>query len=561
MVKKHARELFWSTILLTAATLAVRTVSVGFGVWISNRAGAEAMGLFSLMSGVYGFALTLATAGIHLGVVHLIVDATGKGENHRVSLIMRRAVLYALTLGISSAALLTLFAEPISVYWLHDMRTVRSLRLFGISLPLIALSSVFSGYFTAVRRTYKNATVQVLEQGIKIGATMYLLAILFAGDIEAVCCALVLGGVVAECGSFLIHLGLFLMDKSRHFPQKTVKKEKGITKRLLGISLPIALTAYLRSGLITLQHILIPEGLRRRGSAHAAALAAYGSVHSMAMPILLYPAALISSCAGLLVPEIAECHVQNSRRRICYMISRVWWLALLFSIGTAGILACFSQEIGHALYPGTDAGNYIRILAPLVPIMYVDTATDAIMKGLGEQVYSMNINIADALISVVLVWLLIPRFGIGGYLFTIYFSELFNTVLSIAHLLSLTAPRIRLGKWVFKPLFAIVGATSAVRLCAQAFPTPIDPPALSITVHVLLCLLLYLLLLWLLGAVDREDRLWFSTLFSKKSRTRSLDTPNKRMRPAAYRNSRRYCRPSNAAFSVGMSNEKSATSE
>ena len=57
---KQARQIFWNALLLTGASLLMRTVGVAFQVAISNRAGAEAMGLFSLMSGVYGFALTLA---------------------------------------------------------------------------------------------------------------------------------------------------------------------------------------------------------------------------------------------------------------------------------------------------------------------------------------------------------------------------------------------------------------------------------------------------------------------------------------------------------------------
>ena len=72
-MKKSAKRIFWNALLLSATTLLVRTVSVTFGVYVSNLAGAVAMGLFSLMSGVYGFALTLATSGIHLGVTHTVV--------------------------------------------------------------------------------------------------------------------------------------------------------------------------------------------------------------------------------------------------------------------------------------------------------------------------------------------------------------------------------------------------------------------------------------------------------------------------------------------------------
>ncbi len=514
-MKKQAKQIFWNAMLLSVATLLMRTAGVSFQVYVSNRAGAEAMGLFSLLSGVYGFALTLATSGIHLGVTRVIIDATGRQENRRVIPAMRRAVLYALVFGCGAALLLVTFAEPIGLYWLKDPRTVTSLRLFGITLPLIALSSVFGGYFTAMRRAYKNAAVQVFEQSVKIGLTMYLLTLLLGGGVEATCCALVLGGALAEIASFCFEFLLYMIDRRRSFPAKEKAPASGEGRMLMRIALPMAFTAYIRSGLITLQHILIPEGLRNSGSNHSEALIAYGSIHSMALPIILYPAALISSFSGLLIPELAECRVNNSERRIRYMISRVWSLALFFSIGVAGILVCFSSEIGEALYPSTQTAKYIRMLAPLIPIMYIDTATDAMMKGLGEEVYSMNINIADALISVILVWLLVPRYGIMGYVVTIYISETFNTVLSITHLLSVSKTRVHLFKWVYKPLLCIVAATVLCRLIFSAPALSIPGLGLSATVHCVTAALLYILLLRLIGGIDREDISWFSTLFQK----------------------------------------------
>lgn len=516
-MKTHAKQLFWNALLLSAASLLMRTVGVSFQVFVSNRAGAEAMGLFSLLSGIYGFALTLATSGIHLGVTHLVVEAVGSDRADRISPIMRRATLYALGFGALSSVLLFSFSEPIGIYLLKDARTVSSLRLLGVTLPIIALSSAWGGYFTAVRRPYKSAAVQVTEQTLKIGATMYLLTFFAATDPESTCCALVVGGALAEILSFFAEALLYRYDRKKHFPRNVSLDEQGIFKKLLGITLPIALTTYIRSGLLSLQHILIPEGLRNSGSTHTAALIAYGSIQSMALPVILYPAALISSFSGLLVPELAEANVQKGQRHISYMIGRVWSLSMIFSIGVAGVLICFSGEIGNALYPGTEAGDYIRILAPLIPIMYVDTATDAMMKGLGEQVFSMKINIADALVSVVLVWLLIPRYGIDGYVATIYFSECFNTVLSIAHLLTISHAPVRLLKWVYKPLLCIVGATSVVRLFLLLLPFHVANAALSISLHCALTAAVYLCLLLLTGAIEKEELSWLRGFFSKKS--------------------------------------------
>ncbi len=515
-MKKQARQIFWNAMLLSAAALLMRTVGVGFRVYVSGKVGAEAMGLFSLMSGVYGFALTLATSGIHLGVTHIIVGAVERGHRERVAPAMRRAVLLSLFCGLFSSILLFCGADFIGNTWLRDARTVTSLRLFSITLPLISLSSAFGGYLTAVRRVYKNAAVQVLEQMLKILFTMYLLAALSGGGVERTCCALVLGGTLAEVGSFFLELILYLIDRRRSFPEQLRSGGAEEGRHLVRITLPIALTTYIRSALVTCQHILIPQGLRQSGASHAQALIVYGCIQSMVLPIILYPAAFISSFSGLLVPELAAASVGEHPKRIRYMIGRVWSLSILFSIGVGGILVCFSSELGALLYPNTAAGHYIRILAPLIPIMYIDTATDAMMKGMGEQLFSMKINIADALISVILVILLIPRYGITGYLIAIYFSELFNTVMSITHLLSIGKPGVRLLKWVYKPLLCIVGATCTGRLILARIASG-ALSGLHVTLHCLLVLLLYIALLFLFGCIDREDRSWVASLFVKET--------------------------------------------
>ena len=76
--------------------------------------------------------------------------------------------------------------------------------------------------------------------------------------------------------------------------------------------------------------------------------------------------------------------------------------------------------------------------------MYLDTSVDSILKGLGYQLYSMIINIADATMSVILVWILLPKFGIMGYIATVYFTEILNAVLSITKLLLVTRGRVEL---------------------------------------------------------------------------------------------------------------------
>ena len=510
---KQAKQIFRDAILLTFTSLLIRTVGVWFQIYISARAGAEAMGLYALMSGVYGFALTLATSGIHLGVTRVVAEMLSRKQEDRIPSLMRRAILYALFFGSLSAILLFSFAKPISLRWLKDTRTVTSLRILSITLPLISLTSVFGGYFTAVRRSTKSALGQITEQGLRIFFCMYLLSLPFANTAERLLNALVIGGALSEILSFLLEFTLYLLDKHHHFPNRTREVASLEGMQLIRITLPVALTTYIRSGLLTLEHILIPEGLRNSGASHSAALAAYGSIQSMALPIILYPAALIGAFSGLLIPAVAECYVSESEKRLRYMISRVWHLSMIFSIGVAGILICFSAELGNALYPGTQTASYIRLLAPLIPVMYVDTATDAILKGIGQQLYSMIINIIDAGLSVLLVLILVPKFGITGYLITVYISETFNTVFSVTRLLMLSKTRVHPLKWVYLPLLSVVGATCCAHFLFSRLPH-LPSGKWEIALHCTFTAWIYLLFLFLSNSLGKEERAWIRTLFS-----------------------------------------------
>lgn len=467
------KKFFVNGILMTVVSIVIRYVAVNFNIYISNRIGAVSMGLFTLISSVYGFALTLATSGISLATTKLVSEALGTGAkkdkfntDSTVVSIMKKSVLFSLVISFFVSVALFCFAAPIGTKILGDSRTVSSLKILAISLPPIAVSSSLSGYFIAMRRVHKNALVQVLSQGARIYFCVMLLGSTVSNDMESACVAIVLGGTVAEILAFVFHLALYLLDRrkvKRSLSDTSGPPDKSFSKRLIPITLPVALSAYMRSALVTVEHLLIPWGLQKSGASRDRSLAAYGTVHSMVFPLVLFPSAISSSFAGLLIPEISESDAMGDSARIERIISRVLKTVLIYSVGTAAVMMCLSGEFGSILFPNADAAKYIALVAPLIPIMYLDTSVDSILKGLGYQFYSMIINIVDASLSVVLVWLLLPRLGITGYIVTVYFTEIVNAALSITKLLIVTKTKVRFFDWIFKPILCAVIATGTAR--------------------------------------------------------------------------------------------------
>ena len=499
--------------LMTCVALALRGLGVAFNAYVSRKIGAEALGLYTLLGSVYSFALTLALSGINLTATRLVSDAIGEKNPQKARVSMKKCICYSLFFGILSASLLLIFAEPLSIHALKDARVIKPLRLCAATLPLIALTSCFNGYFTAVRRVYKNAITQISEQLARIFFCIVLLNLFFGRDIESCCIGIVLGGALSEILSFLISLFFYVFEKkskeiSVHNSSEKINERK-VTKKMLGIALPLAFSTYFRSALLTIEHILIPIGIEKSGSNRAQSLVAYGTLQSMVMPLVLFPSAIIHSFSGLLVPELAELKIQNNETEIKYVTGRVCQLALVFAVGISGMMIFFADELGMNIYGSADAGRYIRFVAHIVPIMYLDTTVDNMLKGLGEHLYTMAINITDTLCSLVMVWILIPKMGIYGYITLIIISEIFNSSASIWKLVKVTKMKFKLIKWFVLPVISIIASTQILDLVRSSYNISTLPAILFTTV-------LYFIFLRTTRAVGKEEVSWLRRTISSK---------------------------------------------
>ena len=384
------------------------------------------------------------------------------------------------------------FAEPIGVGLLGDSRTVKAIRVLACCLPFMALSSVFSGYFSAVRRVYKNAGSVILEQAVQIAVTVRLITLVASESVEAACTAVAVGTLVSEIASFLYNLLLCSLDACS-LKNKYNDIDPKLIKKLLGISLPIAFSTYIRSGLLTVEHLLIPYGLRKNGASYSSSMSTYGLVQGMVFPIIMFPSCIIYSFAGLLVPELAAYNERKEQAKIDKAVSMVIKYALAFSIGVAGVLVCYSYELSMAFYNSAEAYEYIRLFAPLVTVMYLDGAVDGLLKGLNQQLHSMKINIADALLSVLFVYLLIPSMGVRGYVLTVFICEIFNCGMSLTRLVKISSPSISIKEYVLKPIIGIVLSSSAVVYGFDAFGGTVFDSTANLVFRIALTFALYLL--------------------------------------------------------------------
>ena len=468
----EVKRFFKSGIMLTLVGLAMRTVAMFFGAFVSRTIGAEGTGLYTLVMTVYSFAVTLATSGISLTVTRLVASAIGEGRAYQVGRILRGAFVYSFAFGMLASLGLFLGADLLGREILSDERTILSLRILAFSLLPAAISSALTGYFVGVKRVSFNALLSVFSQAVRIVVTVLVVRWLLPYGIVSAVAGLCVGITITEIlGLILVLLG-FLYDRHKHCVKSADSSPE--LSNVAATAFPLAFSAYVRSLLLNIEHILIPQKLRESGDSREEAYAHYGLLHGMALPLVIYPMSPLTSFSGLLVPEFAEDMSAGRTDRMNRIASKAINATLVYAIISAVFIYTFAEELGYTVYDSYDAGYYISALAVVVPIMYLDHVTDSVLKGIGEQVFSMWVNISDSLLSVFLVWLLIPRMGIMGYTVVIVLMEGYNFLLSfnrlrrkikisITPLYSILIPFVAsfVSAYLSRRIFAFCGSTTA----------------------------------------------------------------------------------------------------
>ncbi len=504
-----------NAVVLIATSVFMRLVSMLFNVWLTNRIGAEGMGLFSLVMSVYSLAATFALSGISLSATRLVSQELAKGSAGGARRAVRVCCMYSLIFGISACLLLTFFGEYIAAAFLCDIRTLPSLRILAFSLPFISVSACLGGYFSAVRRVVKNSVTNISEQFLRIFFTVSIFSV-FSSGVENAMLAVSAGILFSEILSFITSFIFYIFDSKKHLSVSGALPSCDITSRMVKMSLPIAFSAYIRSALVTVENILIPNRLSAGGLDKTQALSSYGIITGMVFPLIFFPLAFLSAASGLLIPELTRYRSLGQKRRIDYVVNRYFRLSIIFSVATAGIFIYFSDLLGNMIYDSAEAGKYIKLFAALIPVMYLDNSTDAILKGLGQQVASMRYNIVDALVSVILVYFLLPPLGVDGYLITVFTCELLNASLSIQRLIKITGLKIDLFYSVISPVLCIVGGVCGSNIIFRIFNIHYRFDAVTLTVGIAVSFLLYYLFLRMSCSITDEDERWFLSIFKKK---------------------------------------------
>ncbi len=492
-----------NALVLTFSSLLLRFIGIIFKVWLAKEVGSEGIGLYQLVFSVYVLVSTFATAGISTAVTRLVAEELALGSKNGSLKILKRAIF--LTLIIAFLSLLAVFsgAKFIAKTLLGDIRAVPALKILPFSLPFMAVSSCLRGYFIARRKASPNAIGQIFEQIIRIAVIFLLIKKFAIKGLAFSCLAVIIGDVAAEALACLLLFALFLKDKNKLSSLSGRKAPPyPVFRKILAISMPITSGRYLNSLLRTAENILVPKNLSKFSANNTLALSQFGMIKGMALPILFFPSTLLNAVSTLLIPEMSEAVAKNQKGLVKRAVRNILRLTAVIGFIFGSLFFFLGEEFGILFYNDREVGHLIKALAPIVPLMYLDSISDGILKGLDQQNFTFRTAVSDSTIRIILILLVLPFFGMKGFIGIMYFSNALTCFLNVGRLIKVSGATFRTTEEIILPLLLSVSLPLVIKNIIILLN-------LSGLVYIILvsatAIAIYFLLLLFFGTIKRED--------------------------------------------------------
>ena len=170
----------------------------------------------------------------------------------------------AIFLSVIMSSLLFLLSEPISLYLLREKRCLPILRLMAIAIPFEVIHGCIAGYFLGQQKSSIPAWLQLLEQAVRVGATVLLYQILLQRQPVLAAEGLLIAELTVTLASLTVLT--FSQPVSKTTPAAVsgpLLSRRQAIRCIVGVAFPITCNRLLLNVLQSVEAAMIPLRLQR----------------------------------------------------------------------------------------------------------------------------------------------------------------------------------------------------------------------------------------------------------------------------------------------------------
>lgn len=404
-----------ATFLLMVGGFGTKLLGMLIRIVTSRYLGVNGIGIHSLLMPSFGLLISLASFGLPVVISKLVAEGKYQSKWLLTSILPIILVFDFLIL-----LVLILKGHWLADNLLHNPLTYYGLIAIGLTLPFISISSVLRGYYFGKERMLPHVISNIMEDIIRLFLLILVLPVFLKKGVEYGVFFVIVSNIASEISSIFI-LTWCLPNKIKLKKKDLIPKNDYLTP-IFKLSLPTVASRLVGNIGYFFEPIIFTTILLKTGFSNQAITAEYGIISGFVLPLILMPAFFSTAISQALIPTISKYIAHNKRK----LAKTRFWQALALSLGI-GIICTLIFELCPEfllkfLYHTDEGCLYVKILAPICLLQYIQTPLASTLQALGrakEAFTSTLIGTITKLITLVLgcylwgIWGLILSISLG----------------------------------------------------------------------------------------------------------------------------------------------------
>ncbi|MBQ2753039.1 MAG: polysaccharide biosynthesis protein [Firmicutes bacterium] len=488
-------------LILTLTGFITRIIGFCYRIYMTKMIGSEGIGLYQLIMPVYLLAWTITSSGITTTVSALTAKKAALKKYDESIDILYCACMITGALSIITGGIVFFFSPFIATRFINDERAIYSLKIIALCFPFMSVGSSIRGFFYGMQNSSVPAISQITEQLVRVFTVIGIFSFFSPKGLSASCAVTAMGITMGETISFIFTLTAFKKLKKELISHKYVHRPLKHFSSIISSALPLSSGRILSSLLSTFENMLIPQKLVAYGYTETNALSVYGKLTGMAMPVIQFPTAILTSFSTALIPSISARTDVKNNKYVKTTIERGILFSSVAGFWAFTVFIFLPKQAAFLLYDQSSLGVFIIKLAPLCPLIYTQIALAGILNGLGKQKVIFTNNILSSVINLLFIEFLMKKIGINAFIAGMFTSLLSVCIISLFVIARSASVKTDIKNCIVKPIVCSILSGILIRLTSisESFEK------IHIIINIMTISSAYLLLILICKAIDFKD--------------------------------------------------------
>lgn len=414
-----------STIVLIIGGIITKILGMLNKVIMARYLGIEGLGIYMMILPSFILFLNISSFGFPVAVSKLVSE-----DDRNNKKLIFTSIIFVLFINFLLMIFILFIAKYLSFNLLHEKRSYYAIMAISLVIPFASISGILRSYFFGRERMGPHVISHITEDIVRIIAMVIGVPFFMHKGVEYAVCFVILTNIISEVTSILILF--FFLPKNFSLTRSDVKPSKIYLRDCLSISIPTTATRLIGSICYFLEPIILTGVLLYVGYPNSVIVREYGIISGYALPLILLPSFFSNAISQALLPVITKKYKMRDIAGVKRKIRQGIAYSLLIGIPLTIVLEIFPDKLLKLLYNTTSGVSYIRFLAPVCLLQYIQAPLASTLDALGMSKENFTSNLAGVLTRLVMLPLFsLIKIGMWGLIFSTSLNVVVVTMMNI----------------------------------------------------------------------------------------------------------------------------------